>query len=111
LLHARQGHFEEARHCLDASEALLKASSDRLSLGILYCSRAETEHCAGNPHAAAVALAEAGAIAAAVGAGPESELGLALARVRTLEGPSYDRELTAQAPENSELLGETRIQG
>jgi hypothetical protein len=80
-------------------------------LGILYCSRAEMEHCAGNPHAAGAALAEAGEIAAAVGAGAESELGLALARVRTLRGPSRNPELTAQAPENSELLGEARIQG
>jgi len=111
LLHARQGNFERARHCLDASEVLLKASSDRLSLGILYCSRAEMEHYAGNSHAAEAALTEAGAIAAAVGAGPESELGLALARVRTLDGPSYDRELTAQTPESSELLDEARIQG
>jgi hypothetical protein len=69
------------------------------------------EHRAGNAHAAGAALAEAGEIAATVGAGPESELGLALARVRTLRGPSYDLELTVQAPENSALRGEVRIQG
>jgi predicted ATPase len=111
LLHARQGDFAEARHCLNSSEALLKALSDRLSLGIMYCSRAEMEHRAGNPHAAGAALAEAGEIAAAVGAGPESEMGLALARVRTLHGPWLGPELTAQASENSALRGEVRIQG
>jgi len=55
---------------------------DRLSLGVQLCNRAETEHLAGVPDAASVALVEAGAIAAEVGAGPDSELGLALARVR-----------------------------
>ena len=52
LLHARQGDFDEARHCLDSGEALLRAVSDRMSLGILLCSRAETEHLAGSPRVA-----------------------------------------------------------
>ena len=86
LLHAHQAHFGEARHCLDAGEALLRAVSDRMSLGILLCSRAETEHVAGVPNAARAALAAADVIAADVGAGPDSELGLALARVRDLFG-------------------------
>ena len=84
LLHARQANFDEARRCLDSSEALLRAVSDRTSLGILLCARAETEHLAGPLDHAKAALAEANAIAAEVGAGPESELGLALARVRSL---------------------------
>jgi predicted ATPase/class 3 adenylate cyclase/Tfp pilus assembly protein PilF len=84
LLHARQAKFDEARHCLDSSEALLRAASDRISLGILLCGRAETEHLAKVPNDAKAALAEANVIAAEVGAGPESELGLALARVRNL---------------------------
>ena len=84
LLHAHQADFDEARQCLDASEALLRAVSDQISLGILLCSRAETEHLAGVPDAATTALAAAGVIAAEVGAGPNSELGLALARVRNL---------------------------
>lgn len=83
-LHARQGNFVEARHCLDSSEALLRAVSDRMSLGILFCSRAETEHLAACPDAASAALAEADVIATEVGAGPDSELGLALTRVRGL---------------------------
>jgi predicted ATPase len=86
LLHARQGNFLDARNCLDSGEALLDAVSDRVSLGILLCSRVETEHLAGVPDAARSALTAADAIAAEVGAGPESELGLALARVRDLIG-------------------------
>ena len=86
LLHARQANFVDARHCLDFGEALLRAVSDRLSLGVLLCSRAETEHLAGVPDAASAALAEADVVAAEVGAGPSSELGLALARVRNLCG-------------------------
>ena len=86
LLHAHRANFGEARHCLDSGEVLLRAVSDRTSLGILLCSRAETEHLAGVPHAATTALAAASVIAAAVGAGPNSELGLALARVRDLLG-------------------------
>ena len=58
--------------------------SDRMSLGILLCSRAETEHLAGVPNAARAALEVADVIATEVGAGPDSELGLALARVRNL---------------------------
>jgi predicted ATPase/class 3 adenylate cyclase/Tfp pilus assembly protein PilF len=84
LLHARQANFVDARHCLDSGEALLRAVSDRMSLGILLCSRAETEHLAGVPNDAMAALAEANVIAAEVGAGADSELGLALARVRNL---------------------------
>jgi len=84
LLHARQAKFDQARRCLDSSEALLRAVSDRTSLGILLCSRAETEHLAGVPDTASAALAEADVIAAEVGAGPDSELGLALARIRDL---------------------------
>ena len=84
LLHARGGRFEEARHCLAAGEALLRAMSDGTSLGILLCSRAETEHLAGVGDAAEDLLNAAEAIAADVKAGADSELGLALARVRDL---------------------------
>ena len=86
LLHAHRAKFDDARHCLDASEALLRAVSDRMSLGILLCGRAETEHLAGVPDAARAALQAAEIIATEVRAGPESELGLALARVRDLLG-------------------------
>ncbi len=86
LLHARQANFDEARRCLDSSEVLLRAVSNRTSLGILLCSRAETEHLAVCPDAAKGSLAAANLIAAEVGAGPDSELGLALTRVRGLLG-------------------------
>jgi predicted ATPase/class 3 adenylate cyclase/Tfp pilus assembly protein PilF len=86
LLHAHRAKFDDARHCLDASEALLQAVSDRMSLGILLCGRAETEHLAEVPDAARTALRAADIIATEVRAGPDSELGLALARVRDLLG-------------------------
>lgn len=86
LLHAHQKRFDDARRCLAAGEALLQAVSDRMSLGILLCGRAETEHLAGVPCAAKAALRAADTIATEVRAGPDSELGLALARVRDLLG-------------------------
>jgi predicted ATPase/class 3 adenylate cyclase/tetratricopeptide (TPR) repeat protein len=82
LLHAHQGKFDEARHCLDAGEALLRQVSDRTSLGLLLCGRAEAEHLAGVARTASAALAAADVIATEVRAGPDSELALALARVR-----------------------------
>jgi tetratricopeptide (TPR) repeat protein len=83
-LHARQGRFDAAYASLNSGEALLRTVSDQLGLGILLCSRAETDHLAGNSNAVTAALAEADAIAAAMGVGPESELGLAIKRVRAL---------------------------
>src|SRR5207253_9517794 len=86
LLRAHLAQFDDARHCLDAGEALLQAVSDRMSLGILLCARAETEHLAHVPDAAKGALQAADIIATEVRAGPDSELGLALARVQNLLG-------------------------
>lgn len=82
LHHARQSRFDEARLCLNAGEVLLRAVSDRLSLAILLCGLAETECLKGNTNAAKDALSEADTIADATGVGPDSELGLAIARVR-----------------------------
>ena len=84
LLHAHQARFDDARRCLDASDSLLRVVSDRMSLGILLCARAEIEHLAGAADAATNALGAADVIASEVRAGPDSELGLALARVRDL---------------------------
>ena len=84
LLHARQTRFDQATTCLDTGEALLRAMSDRLSLGMLLCGRAEAAHLADDLDTVKGALAEAESLATATGAGPESELGLALARVRDL---------------------------
>jgi tetratricopeptide (TPR) repeat protein len=84
LLHAHGARFDEARACLDSGEALLRSLSDQTSLGILLCNRAETEHLAGVTSVAEAALAAAEAIATDVRSGADSELGLALARVRSL---------------------------
>ena len=87
LLHARQGRHDEARHSLAAGETLLRSVSDAFGLGVLLTSRAEAQHLAGDAAAATAALAAAASIAAEVGAGAASEIGLALARVRTLIDP------------------------
>ncbi|HQZ45479.1 MAG TPA: tetratricopeptide repeat protein [Usitatibacteraceae bacterium] len=86
LLHARQGRQEEARRCLASGEALLRAASDPVSLGVLLASRAEAEHLAGDAAAAAASLEAAAKLAEEVGAGPSSEIGIAIARVRSLPG-------------------------
>jgi tetratricopeptide (TPR) repeat protein len=70
LLHAHRAKFDDARHCLDAGEALLQAVSDRMSIGLLLCSRAETEHLAGVPDSARAALRAADFIATEVRGGP-----------------------------------------
>ena len=93
LQHAHRTNFDVARRFLDAGRALLRAVSDPENLGILLCSRAETEHLAGAPAAARAALAAADVIAAEVGAGPDSPLGLALARVRNLLGHDLRSEV------------------
>ena len=87
LLHAHQGRHEDARCCIDSGEALLRSVSDRLGLGMLLTSRAETHHLTGDAVAARASLAAAATIATEVGAGPASEIGLALARVRALIDP------------------------
>jgi len=88
LLSARQGKFDRARVCLDGSEVLFNAISDRWDLCLLLCNRAEAEHLAGDVDAARVALGTADAIAAELMVGPNSELGLALARIRDILGRS-----------------------
>lgn len=66
-----------------AGLALLEALTDTVSMGLLWCQRAETEWLAAQSAAARQALDEAEALAARCAAGPHSELGIALARVRT----------------------------
>jgi hypothetical protein len=84
LLHAREHRFDEARNCLDTGQALLSGASDSVYLAVLLCSRAETEHLAGAPQAARVALDAAQRHADEVGSGPDAELGQALRRVQAL---------------------------
>ncbi|MBI3369879.1 MAG: tetratricopeptide repeat protein [Burkholderiales bacterium] len=83
LVLAKLDRFDEARAKLANAQELLEAQDDRLSLAILHCHRAETEHLAGNPVAASQALASAERLAVDLpDVGPNSELGEALQRVR-----------------------------
>ena len=82
LLHARLGCYSAARECLAIGEALLVEVSDLLCLGQLLCSRAETEHLAGDSRAARSILRRIEALALETSAGPESELGRALFQAR-----------------------------
>ena len=84
LSYARSGKFDEARKSVDAGEELLRAVFDRVSLGLLLCNRAEVEHLAGSPASAKAALSGADQIAAEVSAAMDSELSLALTRLRDL---------------------------
>lgn len=84
LVDAHEGRLEEARMNLDMGEKLLGAASDRFSLGLLKCVRAETELLAGFSPKANALVAEAQSLAAEVRAGPRSELGQAIARVLKL---------------------------
>ncbi len=83
LLHARCGRHAQARGCLVEGGGLLEAVSDRVSLGVLLCARAEAEHLAGDVAAAGAAWAAAQQIEAElVVVQPDSEFGQALQRVR-----------------------------
>jgi predicted ATPase/Tfp pilus assembly protein PilF len=86
LVDARQGKYDAARRALDEGERLLRGANDKFSLGILQCSRAQTERLAGAREAALAFLAQAEALAAEVGAGVHSELGQAIARLRANPG-------------------------
>ena len=86
-LHARQGRFVEAQRCLSGGEALLRTTLDRVSLGILFCGRAEAEYRAGNLPASEALLGEASSIAAALAIDDsDSEFAIALRRTRQLLG-------------------------
>jgi hypothetical protein len=83
---ARQGHYDEARHCLDLGERLLHQVSDRFGLGQLLCRRAELEALVGDRTAADMSLAAAQEIGKELACRPESELGVSLSRaMRVME--------------------------
>lgn len=84
LSHARQRRFDQGRACLAEGERLLKEACDPISLALLQCCRAEAEVLAANPEAARQAAGSAEDLARSTGAGPDSELGVALARVARL---------------------------
>jgi predicted ATPase/class 3 adenylate cyclase len=83
---ARERRIAEAREHLARARHKLEAMDDATSVGIMDCLSAETEHYAGDREAARRALEAAATGAVAVAAGPDSELGLELARVRSLLG-------------------------
>ncbi len=85
LLLAQQGHVAEGRAALRDGEAHLRQVSDRLSLALLHCSRAQCEYLGGDANAGNHALAAAEALAVEVGAEPAAELQKALDDARALK--------------------------
>ena len=85
LLDARQGNFADARACLMAAESMLQEASDDLSLGLLFCARAEAEYLAGDTPGGQAYRQRAQALAAQTAVGHLSELGRALRRLQTLQ--------------------------
>lgn len=81
---ARQGRIGPARDHLQAGLQVLRAGTDKLSLGLILCGLAEAEWLDGQAAAAAQVMDEARTLAQAAQAGPASELGLALARLQSL---------------------------
>ena len=86
--HVRRRAHAQARECFAAGQSLLRELSDPISLAVLLCGSAECERTDGDLAAARSALQEAQAIADNAGAGPQSELGLAIARLQGLAAPS-----------------------
>jgi predicted ATPase/class 3 adenylate cyclase len=84
LAQARCGAFAAARLSLQQGLLLLRAAADPVSLALLLCHQAECECLAGDKTSAGRAWHEASALAGQIGAGAESELELALARLKIL---------------------------
>ena len=85
-LDARTGDLKAADASLTEAERLLTAVSDRLSLGLLHCFRAEASYLMGDNEVGQKRLRMASAVASELGAEATSELGVALARVGRLVG-------------------------
>lgn len=81
---AHRAEFGPARQCFADGRQLLADVSDAVSLGILLCDFAECEWRAGDAAEARQALDEAHAVGETAGTGPQSELGQALNRVKSL---------------------------
>jgi predicted ATPase/class 3 adenylate cyclase len=88
LVNARLGSFLLARQHLQEGQTILHEMSDRISLALLECRRAECESLAGDQQAALSARDRACALAQEAGAEPESELGVTLAGLNVLLGTS-----------------------
>ena len=82
LVYARTGRIGDARICLGLGEALLRAASDPLSLALLLCGRAETEHLAGDTDTARSTLATIDELISQLGLDPESQLCRKLSAVK-----------------------------
>jgi tetratricopeptide (TPR) repeat protein len=67
-LYVRQKNYIKSMTVLKSAEELLDSVSDKISLAVSYCSRAECEFFTGDPAAAQAALVKARDIAEAVGA-------------------------------------------
>jgi hypothetical protein len=86
LAQARCGAFDAARQSTTHGLSLLREAADPMSLALLLCHQAECEHLADARVAAHTAWHEASAMAEQLGAGAESELELALARIKAMLG-------------------------
>jgi tetratricopeptide (TPR) repeat protein len=84
LAHAREGQFAEARRCLMAGETLLRELVDPINQALLLCARAEAEQLSGRADDADHYLRMAESLAQRTGPSPDSELGIALSRVRAV---------------------------
>lgn len=86
-IYARLGRIDESLACLGVGEAMLNDVSDRLSLALLLCARAEVEHLAGDGVFAREVFERARSIAREAGGASDSELARTLERVgRALDG-------------------------
>ncbi len=81
LIRAQQGALDEALTLLDKGEPQLRGVH-KLELSKLLCKKARVEHLAGEPDAAAAALAEAESLARDLKAEAQSELGQLIAEAR-----------------------------
>ena len=84
LLLARLNRYSEARACLDTGEEMLREADDSASQALLMCARAEAEVLAGDPATATQWALRARQIALQLQVDINSELGRALARIKTL---------------------------
>ncbi len=88
---ARNGDLAAARHTLQRAEALLPATADAQTMGLLACSRCDVESQAGDWRTAEQALATARAYLKTSGAGPASELGRRVNEAASLLQTMLDR--------------------
>jgi hypothetical protein len=96
-LYARIGRTDDARHHLATGEALLAEVSDRLSLALLLCQRAQAERLAGDVDVARSLLLDAHRLALELDVGSNSDLARRLAALRTADAPEWGQSPHAAA--------------